>query len=690
MNSSSELSAKTPDMRPDHRRPPLTPEASTAQAPPARASLPAAFGAGASGSWDWDILADRLYVDAAFAELHGLAVGDVSEGLPTSSFFQRIHPDDRARMRIAVAGMLAGSERFSKEFRVVSPDGAVRWMHGRGNTHLDKSDNPVRFSGFLVDVTDRKRAEERLRIAQSAGGVGTFEYIYGYATVSVSDEFCRLLGLHPTSVLPVRTINAVLAPGQELLIPDVQRGCPWPEQTKGDFQIVRADTGATSWIARRGEILRDTVGSGYRLVGVIYDISAGKSLEAELRKMAESLEIRVEQAVAEQRQAEEALRQSQKMEAIGHLTGGIAHDFNNLLASILASLEMMQIRMRQGRVTDLERYILAALAATNRAAALTHRLLAFSRRQTLSPSSVDLNELVSGIEDLIRQTVGPAIEIERVDAGGLWRTLVDANQLENALLNICINARDAMPEGGKLTIETSNLCFDKHAAQSRNLDPGEYVKLSVTDTGTGMPDKVIGRAFDPFFTTKPFGKGTGLGLSMVYGFARQSGGQARICSELGRGTTVCLYLTRQLNQEETTPAPLPSHTMEGTVAHETVLVVDDEPSVRMLILDALDNLGYLAIEAPDGVTAIQLLKSGVPVDLLITDVGLPGGINGRQLAEATRKLRSDLKVLFITGYAENVVLNHGHLEPGMDVLTKPFSIEALARRIRSILGRKDS
>ncbi|NOG72293.1 PAS domain S-box protein [Roseicella sp. DB1501] len=387
-------------------------------------------------------------------------------------------------------------------------------------------------------------------------------------------------------------------------------------------------------------------------------------------------------------EAEDRLRQAQKMEAVGQLTGGIAHDFNNLLTGIVGSLQMIQARIAQGRIGELDRYILAARGAADRAAALTHRLLAFSRRQTLDPRPVRINRLVTGMEDLIRRTVGPAIALEVVAAGGLWTTLVDANQLENALLNLCINARDAMPDGGQLTIETANRWFDVRTARNHDLQPGQYVSLCVTDTGVGMTPEVVARAFDPFFTTKPLGQGTGLGLSMIHGFARQSGGQARIYSEPGKGTMVCLYLPRHAGEELTEGEAAEPVSAPRAEHGETVLVVDDEPTVRMLVSEVLGELGYAAIEADDGAAGLQLLRSGRRIDLLVTDVGLPGGMNGRQLADAARELRPGLKVLFITGYAENAAIGHGHLAPGMQVMTKPFSVEAIATRIRAIIEER--
>ncbi len=381
----------------------------------------------------------------------------------------------------------------------------------------------------------------------------------------------------------------------------------------------------------------------------------------------------------------EQLFQAQKMEAVGQLTGGLAHDFNNLLAGITGSFEILRTRVTQGRINELERYITAGLGAATRAAALTHRLLAFSRRQTLQPLPVDANKLIAGIEDLVRRTVGPAITLEAVFTAGLWSCFCDAHQLENAVLNLCINSRDAMPDGGRLTIETANAWIDDAGARERDVPIGQYVAISVTDTGIGMPPDVVARAFDPFFTTKPIGMGTGLGLSMIYGFARQSGGQARIYSEAGEGTTVRIYLPRHFGKEEVETA-VPKHSeMPRAQDGEIVLVVDDEPTVRMLINDTLAELGYGAIEAGDAASGLKVLQSDTRIDLVISDVGLPGGMNGRQMVDAARSHRPDLKVLFVTGYAENAAISNGHLEPGMHVMTKPFAMEKLAARIKTIM-----
>jgi signal transduction histidine kinase/CheY-like chemotaxis protein len=387
---------------------------------------------------------------------------------------------------------------------------------------------------------------------------------------------------------------------------------------------------------------------------------------------------------------EEELRQAQKMEAVGQLTGGLAHDFNNLLAGISGSLEMIRLRTAQGRMTELGRYIEAALSSVGRAAALTHRLLAFSRRQTLDPKPIRVDGLVGSMEDLFRRTVGPSIQIEtKLAGGGLWPVLCDPNQLENALLNLVINACDAMPDGGHLAIETANVALDEKGAASsdvplRNVPAGEYVAVSVTDTGTGMSPTTMTRVFEPFFTTKPLGQGTGLGLSTIYGFVQQSGGHIHLRSEVGQGTTVTIYLPRHLGAvdgaEIDTVAGLPAR---GTAV---VLVIEDELPIRMVIADVLSDLGYTVLQAGDGGSALKILEGGTLIDLLITDVGLPGGTNGRQLADTARQRRPDLKVLFITGYAESAVVRNGLIEEGTQVMTKPFALEALAAKIQGILG----
>jgi PAS domain S-box-containing protein len=758
---------------------------------------------GAAAAWEWHVAERRIVGDPGFATLYGITPTEAMDGIAPNRFFAIIHPQDRDRMRLAMGGMLRGSHVLSKQFRILAADGTVRWLQARGRTddrqsRRDGAEQPVRFSGVLLDITEQKRLEEQLRIAQTAGGVGTFEHVGGFGTAAVSAQFCALLGMHVTTDLPVRTVNAVVWPGDPALI-DLEGPAELAVATHAELRITRADTQEVRWLMRRGEHIRDAETAGIRFSGVIYDITEAKRVEAQLRVLNETLEMRVEERTRErdriwrvsqdllgvadangvwvsinpawgtllgwnddeiigrtsewleheddfaatQREVarlaaghktlkfenrfrrrdggfswlswtavpedgmiycvgrhisaekeaasalaktQEQLRQSHKMEAVGQLTGGIAHDFNNLLTGISGSLEMLQSRVAQRRLQDADRYIAAAQSAAKRAAALTHRLLAFSRRQTLEPKSTDVNRLVSSLDELARRTMGPAVQVEVVAATDLWTTLVDPNQLENALLNLCINARDAMPAGGRLTIETANRWLDEPAARERDLPPGGYVTLCVSDNGTGMSPDVAARAFDPFFTTKPIGQGTGLGLSMIYGFARQSGGQVRIYSELGRGTTICIYLPRHLGHAAAAEDDVLFTQAPRLGNGETILVVDDEPAIRMLVAEMLDDLGYAAIEASDGPSALRVLQSEAQIDLLVTDVGLTGGWNGRQVAEAARVLRPDLKVLFMTGYAENAVLGNGHLDPGMHVLTKPFSLEVLASLVRLLVS----
>ncbi len=517
-------------------------------------------------------------------------------------------------------------------------------------------------------VEERTRAlkdsEDFARLALSAvSGVGVWTYDVATDKFTIDAAISKLYGHDPEAgaagLSPAEFLVNVHPEDRAALAATLAGGLKRPGDLELEYRLCHPD-GSVHWVLSRGHTyFKD--GKPVRRTGVGIDTTRNHQLE-------------------------DQLRQSQKMEAVGQLTGGIAHDFNNLLTAISGSLELLETRIGQGRLAGVERYISAAQSASRRAAALTQRLLAFSRRQTLDPRPTDVNKLVAGLEELIRRTVGPTVELEVVGAGGLWPTRIDPSQLENALLNLCINGRDAMaPAGGRLTIETANKWLDERAARDRDLAPGQYVSLCVTDTGTGMNPETVARAFDPFFTTKPLGEGTGLGLSMVYGFVRQSGGQVRIYTELGSGTTMCLYLPRYVGDLDEDDVMLGDTIDPGD--GETVLVIDDEPAVRMLIVEVLEDNGYNVIEAGDGAAGLRVLETDARVDLLITDVGLPGGMNGRQVADAARVSRPDLKVLFITGYAENAAVGNGHLEVGMEVITKPFVITALAAKIRELIDR---
>jgi signal transduction histidine kinase len=390
--------------------------------------------------------------------------------------------------------------------------------------------------------------------------------------------------------------------------------------------------------------------------------------------------------MAQKQDAERQIRQMQKMEAVGQLTGGIAHDFNNMLAVIISAMNLIQRKVARGE-TDLQKYVDAAMDAATRAASLTQRLLAFSRQQPLAPQLLDANRLIAGMSDMLGRTLGEPIRIETVLAGGLWRTHADQSQLENAVLNLAVNARDAMPDGGKLTIETANCHLDDlYASQHAEVPAGQYVMVAVTDTGTGMPPEIVAKAFDPFFTTKPVDKGTGLGLSQVFGFVKQSGGHVKIYSEPGQGTTVRIYLPRHFGEEQLPEAPARG----GNVAarpDETILVVEDDVRVRALTVAALVELGYRVLQAEAAAPALALLEKHPEVTLLFTDIVMPD-TNGRKLADLAGKLRPDLRVLFTTGFTRNAVVHNGVLDHGVNFIAKPFTIDQLAEKVRSVLDAK--
>ena len=458
---------------------------------------------------------------------------------------------------------------------------------------------------------------------------------------------------------------------------------------------LRGKDGQYRWFLSRALPIRDDRGSITYWLSTSTDITAQVSAEDALRELNESLEQRVAERtrelaesnqrlqieISERAQAEEALRHAQKMDAIGQLTGGIAHDFNNMLTGVLGALDLIQRRVAAGRVSEIDRYIEAAMSSANRAASLTHRLLAFARRQSLNQRPVDVNHMVMSMEELLRRTIGESIELEVDLHATSCLTNTDEHQLENALLNLVINARDAMPDGGRLLIQTELA----HVALLQDaLAPGDYVRLRVQDTGLGMSSEVIARAFDPFFTTKPIGQGTGLGLSMVYGFINQTGGRVSISSEEGRGTRIDLLLPCHHAAAERPPAVDRSIEPPRASQGERVLVVEDEPDVRMLVVDVLKDLGYRVEVAGDSHEALPVLQGTEPIDLLVTDVGLPG-LNGRQLAEVARQRRPGLKVLFMTGYAKEAEVRGDFLDDGMDLLTKPFSIDELAQRVRRLI-----
>ena len=436
-----------------------------------------------------------------------------------------------------------------------------------------------------------------------------------------------------------------------------------------------------AWIEDMSRHLIFGIPATAAMVGLVLMALARTRREADANRM-----LRAE--IARREATEEALRQAQKMEAVGRLTGGIAHDFNNLLTAIMGNLDLALRRLEGPQ--RVRGWLTNCRQASERAATLVQRLLAFSRQHPLQVRSVDINRLVQGMSELLSRSIGETVTIETVLAGGLWNAAVDPNQLENAIVNLAVNARDALPDGGQLTIETANCHLDEHYVETagEEVAPGQYVMVAVSDSGAGMTREVMSRAFEPFFTTKPAGAGTGLGLSQVYGFVKQSGGHLRIYSEVGQGTTIKLYFPRLIAQADVPPwtprepAPVIAPPADGT---ETILVVEDDEQVNRLAVEALAERGYRVLSASDGASGLRIAGSAGQIDLLLTDVVLPGGMNGRELADEMRQRRDDIKILYMTGYTRNAIIHHGRLDPDIDLLTKPFTADALARKVRRVL-----
>ncbi|WP_249673249.1 ATP-binding protein [Pseudomonas abieticivorans] len=550
--------------------------------------------------------------------------------------------------------------------------------------------------------------EERLQLTLAAtNAVGTWDWDIREDRFMADAHFARLHSVDPQQAgsLPITEYLQGVHPEDRGLVARTIKDCiTHSGEYANEFRLLPAD-GVVRWVFARGRCYKDDHGRPARFIGASIDITERRAAENAVRQLNETLEERVaertqalaeanallQQEMHERARAEDALRHAQKMEAVGQLTGGIAHDFNNMLTGIIGSLDLMQRYIAAGRADEIGRFTDAAVTSAHRAAALTHRLLAFSRRQSLDRKRLDPNALVHSLEELLSRTKGEHIELRLNLADGIWPVNTDANQLENALLNLVINARDAMPEGGRLLIETANCHLDGREQDTplEPIKPGEYVRIEVSDNGAGMSAAILAKAFDPFFTTKPIGQGTGLGLSMIYGFAQQSGGHITLHSEPGNGTCVRLYLPRHSEQVQEKPKLLAPQDAPLAVKGESVLVVEDDPAVRMLVLNVLDELGYRAHPAADAKVAIPLLESSLRIDLLVTDVGLPG-MNGRQLAEIARQHRPGLRVLFMTGYAEKAAERHAFLAEGMAMVTKPFSIEVLATHIRQMINQPSS
>lgn len=645
------------------------------------------------GTWVWNVQNDVLTGDERLAKSFGANTDAVRHGTALSSFIQLVHPDDQDYLKQRIAEAVKVGGIYRAEYRVINSNGSWRWVEANGYCELDAHGSAIRFPGVLIDIDERKKAEESLKQTEIE---------------------LRLV----TDSLPV----LIAFIDVERRIRFVNNACEtWFYRHESDLigkQIDDLLLERTNEVAL--EHITNALGGSHIHCEILWPHSDGKRREAEVRflprlsqnavvdglhlfvmditdrKIAEDIyhqsQIVLEERVAERTFAlqaamderlaiEEALRQSQKMESVGQLTGGIAHDFNNLLQGITGSLNVIKKSLQLGKSVDLQHYIDNALSASFRAAGLTHRLLAFSRRQPLDPKPVQVNPLIKTMEDLLVRTLSENISFILDFEDKLWETLCDINQLENALLNLAINARDAMPDGGQLKIITRNVV----EKQIGSREEAEFIRISVSDTGIGMSPDVIERAFDPFFTTKPQGQGTGLGLSMIYGFTRQSEGFSKIESEIDVGTTVHIYLPRHYSQHNHLSIIEDEKQIDSpTGAGQIILVVEDDDIVRGLVVEALEGVGFITLQASDGPAGLDILKSKASISLLLTDIGLPG-LNGRQIADAALVDRAELKVLFMTGYAETAVASSGFLRQGMALITKPFEMESLITKVNELI-----
>ena len=629
--------------------------------------------------WVTKLNRDRDFVNRAYIDFLGVTY----DAALTFDWRTIIHPDDTARVVKEQLEREASLQPFSLEARFRNAAGEWRWLHTESQPRWGVDGKHAGFIGAAYDITAIKTSAEDMRLL-----AGTLERQVEQRTSLLRSQETQLRTMFETSY----QLQGLLSPDGRLLeangraldamsakLAEVRGKLFWQTSFWASSPVVSERI--------RSALVRVAAGENFREEIVLDMPDGARAFDFAMRRMiggADQAFIFFEAIeMTERRTVEEQLRQAQKMESLGQLTGGIAHDFNNLLTGITGSLDLIKRRIANGRMEGIERFMDAAMASAQRAAALTHRLLAFARRQSLDTKSTDANALVSGLEELLQRTLGENVHLRTALAERLWPGLSDSNQLETALVNLAINARDAMPDGGELVITTANVTRAARVLPSGEALPaGDFVAICVSDTGSGMPPAVIAKAFDPFFTTKPIGQGTGLGLSMVYGFLKQTGGFVDIASEVDRGTSVTLFLPRAPNEAASTEIAESLVTPRGR--GETVFLVEDDASVRLLMTEVLEELGYRYLQAHDGRAAIPILQSSERIDLLVTDVGLPH-VNGRQLAEIARQTRPDLRVLFVTGYAEGATVRGGFLDPGMEMISKPFALDALATRIRALI-----
>jgi PAS domain S-box-containing protein len=602
-------------------------------------------------------------------------------------------------------------ERVITDNVVSRPDGTRRTAEVRYVPRQTANGDIDGIYVIMIDIEDRKRSE--IELYRSNGRFrAAVNAVHGVLWTNSADG--QMLGEQPAwAALTGQSFDAYQGYGwAEAVHPEDRDGSveSWKAAVAGkttyiyEHRVRRCD-GAYRTFAIRSIPMLDATGEIEEWVGVHTDITEQRDAEAslqehatslerqvrhrvraedQLRQLNESLEARVEAEIAERHQTERALQQAQKMEAIGQLTGGVAHDFNNLLQVVSGNLQLLSKDLAGN--DQAERRVANALAGVNRGAKLASQLLAFGRRQALEPRVINIGRFVSAMDDLLRRSLGEAVEVEVITSGGLWNTFADPTQVENALLNLAINARDAMSGSGKLTIEMGNAALDQEYARNhQEVLPGQYVMLAVTDTGSGMRPDILERVFEPFFSTKPEGKGTGLGLSMVYGFVKQSGGHVKIYSEVEQGTTVRIYLPRSVADEDREVVVHNGPVLGGT---ETVLVVEDDEDVRSIVVETLTDLGYRVLTAKDAQAGLNVIESGVLIDVIFTDVVMPGQLKSSEMARRAKERLPGVAVLFTSGYTENSIVHGGRLDPGVELLSKPYTREALARRLRHVIANQ--
>ncbi|MCZ0961579.1 ATP-binding protein [Paracoccus benzoatiresistens] len=691
------------------------------------------------GIWDWEVPEDRVTADSRFAALYGVDKAMAAGGARVEEFFKGIHPDDRPRVEAEVAQAVRTVGLFSSEYRLLRADGTIRWVSAQGRSIPGPDGRCIRLPGVSYDITEVKEAELKLRAAKeerefvleqigrqrvltdpreilhrSSEALGRRLGVnrVGFYRLTGPDSICHeaswtdgtldpLIGMQPTNHYGIHADTERRA-GRCLVFGDSRRdadgqlapyadegvlaGLCVPLLTNGRWAagIYLHQAAVRSWtepeVTLAKEIVQQTWLAMERAEALL---SLNRRIEEQDATIAQR-EIVLRDEFARREAAELQLRQLQKMEAVGQLTGGIAHDFNNMLAVVISGLNLTQRQLARGN-TDVGQYIEGALEGANRAAALTQRLLSFSRQQPLEPAVVDANGLLTGLSDMLSRSLGETIVLETLLQPDLWAIKLDRNQLENAIVNLAVNARDAMPNGGRVLLQTKNVHLNGNQARALGMEPGEHVRIRVKDTGSGMTPEVLSKAFDPFFTTKPTGRGTGLGLSQVYGFIRQSGGHVSIRSQTGEGTIVDLYLPRCQEGAFQTPRDQAADVPLGR-PEDVILVVEDEDRVRSFTVSALRELGYAVLEAASGTAALALLDARQDIRLLFTDVVMPQ-MTGPQLVDQAQALRPDLRVLYTSGYTGKSLETDDRIRSGGNFLPKPFSFDQLARKINDVLSR---